>query len=404
MRALVMTGPSQGPDRTEIREIAEPTPGPGEVTVDVAHAGINFLDVMARRGDPGYVAAWPYVPGKEIAGTVREVGPGVTDLFPGQRVAAFTSGGGLAEVALARAALTVPVPAGVPSEVAASAPLMLASALLLLTDAGRFRAGETVLVHSASGGVGSAVARLVPALGGGRLIGTVGRPGKVAAALSAGYDAAVARHDAGVRPETRGVAAPGARIVPSGDVGGGASSVDAAHGIDRDVTRAGGDLAGAIRAAAGGGVDLAGAIRAAAGGGVDLAGAIQAAAGGGVDLVLDPLGTATLDLDLDVAAPGARIVLFGNAGGGAMAPLPSQARLRSGNIGVVGFSISSLSATAPHRVAAALRRVLDLIAEGRLDVPVTEVGSLDEVPAVHQLLAEGRGEGKYAARVGRPFS
>ncbi|ETK30952.1 quinone oxidoreductase family protein [Microbispora sp. ATCC PTA-5024] len=376
MRALVMTGPSQGSHRTEIREIAEPTPGPGEVTVDVAHAGINFLDVMARRGDPGYVAAWPYVPGKEIAGTVREVGPGVTDLFPGQRVAAFIPGGGLAEVALARAALTVSVPDGVPSEVAASAPLMLASALLLLTDAGRFRAGETVLVHSASGGVGSAVARLVPALGGGRLIGTVGRPGKVSAALSSGYDAAIARQEAGVRPETRGAAAPGARIVPFGDAGGGASSVDPAHRVDGDVTCADGDLAGAIRAAA----------------------------GGGVDLVLDPLGTATLDLDLDVAAPGARIVLFGNAGGGAMAPLPSQARLRSGNIGVVGFSISSLSATAPHRVAAALRRVLDLIAEGRLDVPVTEVGSLAEVPAVHQLLAEGRGEGKYAARVGRPFS
>ena len=163
MRTLLMTGPSQGADRTEIRKIAEPRPGPGEVTIDVAYAGINFLDVMARRGDAGYVDAWPYAPGLEVSGAVREIGPDVTGLAVGQRVAAFTAGGGLAEVVLVRAGLVVPVPEQVPSPVAAAAPLMLTTALLLLEDAARFRPGETVLVHSASGGVGSAVAQLVPA-------------------------------------------------------------------------------------------------------------------------------------------------------------------------------------------------------------------------------------------------
>ncbi|GII28228.1 quinone oxidoreductase family protein [Planotetraspora mira] len=327
MRALMMTGPSQGVDRTVIHEIEVPEPGPGQVTVDVAYAGINFVDVMARRGDTGYGSAWPYAPGVEVSGTVREVGPGVTGLTVGQRVAAFTAGGGLAEVTRARAEHTVPVPDRVPSTVAAAAPLMLTTALLLLCDAARFRPGETVLVHSASGGVGSAVAQLVPTLGGGLRIGTVGRPGKVASALKSGYDVAVTRGE---------------------------------------------DLDEAVRAATG---------------------------GAGADIVLDPLGTAMLETDLTVTAPGGRIVLFGNAGGGKQVPLPPAGRLIGGNLAISGFSISSLWATAPHRASAGLRRVLDLIAEGRLDITPTEVGSLTDVPAVHQLLAEGRGDGKYVARL-----
>jgi NADPH2:quinone reductase len=327
MYVLQMTGPSQGVDRTEIREIAEPRPGPGEVTIDVAYAGINFLDVMARRGDAGYVDAWPYAPGLEVSGAVREIGPDITNLAVGQRVSAFTAGGGLAEVALVRAEFVVPVPDQVQSPAAAAAPLMLTTALLLLQDAARFRPGETVLMHSASGGVGSAVAQLVPVLGGGLRIGTVGRPGKVASALKSGYDVAVARGE---------------------------------------------DMAEAVRAATD---------------------------GAGVDIVLDPLGAAMLKADLAVTAPGARIVLFGNAGGGEQAPLPSTGRLIGGNLAIGGFSIRRLWATAPHRASSGLRRVLDLITQGRLDIAITEVGSLADVAAVHQLLAEGRGEGKYVVRL-----
>ena len=329
MYALIMTGPSQGAEGTEIREIEEPQPGPGEVTIDVAHAGINFIDVMARRGDAAYVSAWPHAPGLEVTGTIRRTGPDVTGLYAGQRVAAFTAGGGLAEVALARADLVVPALGAIPSPVAAAAPLTLTTALLLLQDAAGFQPGKTVLVHSASGGVGNAIAQLLPALGGGLRIGTVSSPDKVAAALKGGYDIAIARGEG---------------------------------------------LADAIRAAA---------------------------EGAHVDIVLDPLGTAALDADLEVIAPGGRIVLFGNAGGGELAPLPPLARLYSGNIAIGGFSMRRLCATAPHRVSAGLRRVLAMIAEGRLDISVTEIGSLADVPAVHQLLAEGRGDGKYVVRLSR---
>ncbi len=327
MHALVMTEPSTGPERTGVQEIDEPRPGPGEITIDVAMAGVNFTDVMARRGDPGHVPGWPHVPGHEVAGVVRAVGAGVDDLAPGRRVAAFMTGGGLAEIARTRAELAVPVPDGVPLAVAAAAPTMLTSALLLLTDAARLGPGETVLVHSASGGVGGAIAQLVPLLGGGLRIGTVGRPDKVPLALDAGYDVALPR--------------------------------DAA-----------------------------------------LVSAVRDAAPAGVDVVLDPLGTGALDTDLAVTAPGGRIVLFGNAEGTRTAPLPSADRLRAANIAIAGFSISSLSNTAGHRVAAGLRRVLALLADGRLSTVVTEVDGLAGVPAIHQLLAEGRGQGKYVARIG----
>lgn len=325
MRAVVMSGPSRTSDRTDVQEIDEPRPGPGEITVAVGHAGINFVDVMHRRGDPGYVTSWPYVPGFEVAGTVLRTGTGVTGLEPGQPVVGLTRHGGLAEVATVAAELVVPVPDEVAPGVAAAVPGALTTALLLLTDAARIGPGERLLVHSASGGVGAAVARIAPLLGAGPLIGTVGDPGKTGAARAAGYQTALARGDG-------------------------------------------------------------------------FAEAVRVAAPGGVDVVLDPLGTRYLDVDLDVAAPGARIVLFGNASGAAPGPLPPFGRLLQGNVLIGGFSIGSLSATAPGRVASGIRRVLELLASGRLRFDVTEI-SLDEVPGIHDALAEGRGVGKYVARL-----
>jgi NADPH:quinone reductase len=193
MRALVMSEPAPGPERTAVQDVPDPRPGNGQVTIEVAHAGVNFLDVMALRGDPGYAPSWPYTLGLEVAGRVRETGPGVTGVAPGQRVAAFTRGGGFADVAVAEAASVVPIPDPVPTEIAA-APLMLSSsALLLLAGVTRTREGDAVLMHSAAGGVGCAVAQLVPVLGGGLRIGTVGRPEKVSEAIAAGWDVVLTR-------------------------------------------------------------------------------------------------------------------------------------------------------------------------------------------------------------------
>ena len=79
--------------------------------------------------------------------------------------------------------------------------------------------------------------------------------------------------------------------------------------------------------------------------------------------------------------------------------MPPAGRLIGGNLAIGGFSMRGLWATAPHRASSGLRRVLDLITQGRLNIAITETGSLADVPAVHQLLAEGRGDGKYVVHL-----
>lgn len=260
MKAVVMTAQAPDGSTTSVADIDEPQPGPGQVAIDVAYAGVNFIDVMARRGDPGYACAWPCVPGLEVAGTVRSVGGGVHDLHAGQRVAAFTPGGGMTEVAIAAAEVTAGVPPDVPLGAAASAPLVVSTVLLLLADRARIRPGESVLMHSASGGIGSVVSQVAAALGAGQRIGTVGRPDKIAAGLAAGWDEVFAR-EAG------------------------------------------------------------------------LAEALRTVAPEGVDIILDPLGTTLLDLDLSIAAPGGRVVLFGNAAGGnPVAAVAIRRRPERGNL------------------------------------------------------------------------
>jgi NADPH:quinone reductase len=335
MKALIMTAPAADGSTTSVADIDEPRPGPGQVAIDVAYAGVNFIDVMARRGDPGYASGWPYVPGLEVAGTIRSVGSGAHDLRAGERVAAFTPGGGMAEVAIAGADVTVRVPPDVPLETAAAAPLAVSTALLLLTDRARVRPGESVLMHSASGGIGSVVSQVAAALGSRRRLGTVGRADKIAAGLAVGWDDVFARETgpAGLAP---------------------------------------------------------------------LVEAVRKVAPEGVDVILDPVGTALLDLDLSIAAPGGRIVLFGNAAGGDQAPLPPAGRLIGGNIGVLGFSMSRLSATAPNTVASALAKGLEMIAAAQIRLGLTVVEPLESVAAIHDLLAAGRGSGKYVARCSEP--
>ena len=162
MLALTFDGPATDISRTGVAAVATPTPGPGEVLIRVTHAGINFKDVMMRRDDPGYVPVWPVIPGLEVAGAIEQRGDGVDNLEIGMRVAALTNTGGLAEYVVARESLTTRIPDGVPSEVAAVVPGVWATAWLLLHEAARVRDGDTILVHSASGAVGTAIAGFVP--------------------------------------------------------------------------------------------------------------------------------------------------------------------------------------------------------------------------------------------------
>ncbi|MFH8369719.1 zinc-binding alcohol dehydrogenase family protein [Streptomyces sp. NPDC018031] len=175
-----------GPEVLRVARHATPEPGPGQVTVDVAYAGVNFADLKSRA--EGYrVDTLPYVPGLEVSGRIRAVGPGVAGLTPGQEVAAFTSRGGYAEVVVAEAATVFPLPAGTDPRTAAALPTVLPTAHALLHEVGRLRAGESVLVHGAAGGVGTVAGQLARAAGAGAVFGVVSSEDKARYALAHGY-------------------------------------------------------------------------------------------------------------------------------------------------------------------------------------------------------------------------
>ncbi|MEU1334509.1 zinc-binding dehydrogenase [Streptomyces sp. NPDC005865] len=175
-----------GPEVLEPADAEVPEPGPGQVTVDVAYAGVNFADLKAR--SDGYrVPALPFVPGLEVSGRIRAVGAGVTALRPGQQVAALTAGGAYAEVALADAATVFALPEGIGPRTAATLPTVVPTAHALLHEVGRVRAGESVLVQGAAGGVGTVAGQLAKAAGA-TVLGVVSGAAKAQYALKYGYD------------------------------------------------------------------------------------------------------------------------------------------------------------------------------------------------------------------------
>jgi NADPH2:quinone reductase len=191
-----------GPEVLEVVELPEPQPGARQVSIEVAYAGVNFAEVMGRRGDLGPQTK-PFVPGLEVAGRVRAVGRDVHGLEVGRPVCAFTDVGGYAEVALAHERLTFPVDSGDDESLlrAACAPTVATTAWSLLRHAARLARGETVLVHAAAGGLGSLLAQLAGHLGAGTIIGTVGRESKVVPARRYGYDHVLLRE--GFAPRVR---------------------------------------------------------------------------------------------------------------------------------------------------------------------------------------------------------
>ena len=326
MRALTFHGPAMDTSRTDVAVVARPSPGPGEVLIRVTHAGINFKDVMMRRGDAAYSAVWPVIPGLEVAGVIERLGEVVDDLEVGMRVVALTNTGGLAEYVIASAALTTGIPDGVPAEVAAVVPGVWATAWLLVHEAARVRNGDTILVHSASGAVGTAIAALAGAFPETILIGVVGTASRLEAARSAGYQRALVRDD---------------------------------NLVDEVLTSMG---------------------------------------GAGVNIVLDPQGTAWLDADLRMLAPAGRVVIYGNASGAPLDPLPTG-RLSATNAAVGGFSIAALSSTAPRLVQSAMNTVLHQVAKGTLTPELTVTEGLDRAAALQQQLADGTARTKHVIRI-----
>lgn len=173
-----------GPEVLEHVELADPEPGPGELLVDVAAAGVNFIDTYQRRGI--YPLDLPFVLGQEGVGRVAALGSGDTGgLSVGDRVAWAGIMGGYADRAVVPAAGAVPVPDAVPDDVAVGALLQGMTAHFLVTDCAPVRAGEPVLVHAAAGGVGLLLTQLATARGA-RVIATVSTAEKEELARAAG--------------------------------------------------------------------------------------------------------------------------------------------------------------------------------------------------------------------------
>ena len=172
-----------GPEVLELVEVEQPQPAPGQVRIEVAAAGVNFIDVYNRTGL--YPKPLPFIPGDEGAGRVVAVGPGVDTVKVGDRVASTELSGAYAQFALASADRVVPVPEGVSDELAAAVLLQGLTAHYLVFDSYRIKEGDTVVVHAAAGGVGLLLTQLATRLGA-RVIGTVSALEKEKLARDAG--------------------------------------------------------------------------------------------------------------------------------------------------------------------------------------------------------------------------
>jgi NADPH:quinone reductase-like Zn-dependent oxidoreductase len=175
------------PEVLRLREQPAPVPGPGQILVDIGAAGVNFMDTGARRPGSAATRPVPFVPGVEAAGSIRELGAGVSDFAVGDRVTWVYAYGTYAEQIALPAAAAVPVPAGVSDEIAAAVMMQGLSAQHFATEAAPVQPGQTVLVHAAAGGLGQILVQLIK-MRGGRVIGLVSREDKVKAARGAGAD------------------------------------------------------------------------------------------------------------------------------------------------------------------------------------------------------------------------
>ena len=189
MRAVLVTEPG-GPEVLEWQEVPDPAPGPGEVLIDVAAAGLNRADLLQRQGlYPPPPGAPPY-PGMECSGRVVATGAEVTGWKPGDEVCALMAGGGYAEKAAVPAGQLLPIPDGLSVVDAAALPEATCTVYSNVFQVGGLTAGETFLVHGGASGIGTMAIQLAKA-NGARVICTAGTAEKLARCRALGADVAI---------------------------------------------------------------------------------------------------------------------------------------------------------------------------------------------------------------------
>ena len=175
-----------GPAAVKVGEVPDPDPGDGGVLVEVHAAGVTFPDVLLTRGLYQLRPDPPFVPGSEVAGVVRSAPPG-SGFAAGDRVAAFPGIGGFAELVVTSPGQVFPLPDGVSFADGAGIPMNYLTVHFGLVRRGRLQPGETVLVHGAGGGIGTAAIQLAKALGA-RVVAVVSSEEKGRVARAAGAD------------------------------------------------------------------------------------------------------------------------------------------------------------------------------------------------------------------------
>lgn len=189
MKAVMVTA-FGGPENMIYTDTDLPEMHAKQVLIRVAATSVNFADIKARYGKKGG-GKLPFIPGLDVAGVVERVGAEVTHIQAGQKVIAFPSNGSYAEYVVADEDLTFAIPDHLDFHTAAACPIVSFTSYKLLADVARVERGETVLIHAASGGIGTTAIQLAKILGAGLVIGTVGNESKAQFAREAGADAVI---------------------------------------------------------------------------------------------------------------------------------------------------------------------------------------------------------------------
>ena len=213
-------------DQLSLAEVPAPTPGPGEVLIAVHAAGVNFMDGLIAQGKYQTRPPLPFSPGAEVAGTVKALGAGVTGMSPGMRVLAATGHGGFAEQVIMPAAGVMALPEGMDFAAAASFPIVYGTSHHALKERAQLRAGETLLVLGAAGGVGLTAVELGKVMGA-RVIACASSDEKLALCKAYGADELINYSSADLRERIR--------------------QLTAGKGVDVVYDPVGGALGGAVR-------------------------------------------------------------------------------------------------------------------------------------------------------------
>ena len=178
------------PDTLVVEDLPDVVPGPGQIAIDVQAAGVNFPDVLIIQNKYQFRPELPFTPGSELAGVVRAVGEGVSGFKPGDKVLAFVSQGAFAQQIAVHAKMAMHMPPGLDFDTAAAVTLTYGTSHHAVVDRAQLKAGETMLVLGAAGGVGLAAIEIGKALGA-RVIAAASSDEKLEVCKAHGADATI---------------------------------------------------------------------------------------------------------------------------------------------------------------------------------------------------------------------